>query len=74
MGLQWQSPNGGLFTSDMQGYFWQCLFWVITQAAPLLMIMFAASLVYLIIWLVRKAVTSANAEDGTYTNDFEEDD
>jgi hypothetical protein len=74
MGLQWQSPNGGLFDSAEQAYFWQCLMWVITQAAPLLMIMFAASLVGLVIWFVRKAVTSANADDGTYTNDFEEDD
>lgn len=68
--MSWQSPSGGLFTSDMQVYFWQAVFWLLTQAAPLIMIMFAAFMIGVVAAVVIRVVRASETDD---PEDLQED-
>ncbi|MCL6528296.1 MAG: hypothetical protein K6T57_15660 [Thermaceae bacterium] len=73
--MQWQAPSGGLFTVDMQSYFWQAVYWLMVQAAPLLMVVIAATLVAYVYRFLREAITAPYERDPyTESEDSEEED
>lgn len=71
--MQWVAPSGGLFDAGMQGYLWQALWWLMEQAAPLLMILAAASMAGLVFKWIYTVVTAPQQEPYDRYSDDEED-